>query len=30
VGGSLYLGLGIYNNTRRMADTLDLLLTMRR
>ncbi|MEL6587465.1 MAG: hypothetical protein AAFY65_08685 [Pseudomonadota bacterium] len=30
VGGSLYLGLGIYNNTRRAADALELLLTLRR
>lgn len=29
VAGALYLGLGIYNNTRRMADTLELLLTLR-
>lgn len=30
IGGSLYLGLGIYANTRRTADALELLITLRR
>ncbi|MDB2406931.1 hypothetical protein N9W17_00145 [Jannaschia sp.] len=30
VGGALFLGLGIYHNTRRTADTLELLITLRR
>ncbi|MEM7641206.1 MAG: hypothetical protein AAF366_01610 [Pseudomonadota bacterium] len=30
VGGALYLGLGIYANTRRTADALELLITLRR
>ncbi|SFI95431.1 hypothetical protein [Jannaschia pohangensis] len=30
VGGTLYLGLGKYNNTARTADALELLITLRR
>ena len=30
VGGALYLGLGIYANTRRTADALELLITLKR
>lgn len=30
VGGTLYLGLGIYANTARTADALELLITLRR
>ncbi|MEM8851518.1 MAG: hypothetical protein AAGE03_15985, partial [Pseudomonadota bacterium] len=30
IGGALYLGLGIYANTRRTADALELLITLRR
>lgn len=30
VGGVLYLGLGIYANTARTADALELLITLRR
>lgn len=30
VGGALYLGLGIYANTARTADALELLITLRR
>ncbi|UWQ19158.1 hypothetical protein [Jannaschia sp. M317] len=29
-GGALYLFLGIYANTRRTADALELLITLRR
>ncbi|MFK7938135.1 MAG: hypothetical protein AB8B82_02055 [Roseovarius sp.] len=30
IGGALFLGFGIYHNTRRTADTLELLITLRR
>ncbi|GIT89740.1 hypothetical protein JANAI62_07750 [Jannaschia pagri] len=30
VGGALFLGLGIYHNTQRTADALELLITLRR
>lgn len=30
VGGALFLFLGIYENTRRTADALELLITLRR
>lgn len=30
LGGALYLGLGIYHNTQRTADALELLITLRR
>ncbi|WP_371155114.1 hypothetical protein [Jannaschia sp. 2305UL9-9] len=30
IGGALYLGLGIYHNTQRTADALELLITLRR
>jgi hypothetical protein len=30
VGGALFLGLGIYHETRRTADALELLIALRR